>query len=138
VKTTRLATLAMFIVALAFAAAPAFGHHTLVAIYDTSKPFTMTGTVTMFDWRNPHVWFFMDVKSADGTVTNWGFELNGVNVLRRAGWTRDSLYYRFFKTRTHEKRLGDDFPEMVQKSVEVGLVLGEDTGHQVRRSHRGR
>ncbi len=90
-KTTRLATLAMFIVALAFAAAPAFGHHTLVAIYDTSKPFTMTGTVTMFDWRNPHVWFFMDVKSADGTVTNWGFELNGVNVLRRAGWTRDSL-----------------------------------------------
>ena len=90
-KTTRLAALAMFIVALAFAAAPAFGHHTLVAIYDTSKPFTMTGTVTMFDWRNPHVWFFMDVKSADGTVTNWGFELNGVNVLRRAGWTRDSL-----------------------------------------------
>src|SRR5437773_7936691 len=33
-----------------------------------------------------------------------------------------SHYYRFFKTRTHEKRLGDDFPEMVQKSVEVGLV----------------
>src|SRR5947208_14374146 len=32
-----------------------------------------------------------------------------------------SHYYRFFKTRTHEKRLGDDFPEMVQKSVEVGL-----------------
>src|SRR3989442_2310030 len=37
------------------------------------------------------LWFFRDVKSADGTVTNWGFELNGVNVLRRAGWTRDSL-----------------------------------------------
>src|SRR5947208_11940544 len=33
-----------------------------------------------------------------------------------------SHYYRFFKTRTHEKRLGDDFPEMVQKSVEVGLT----------------
>src|SRR3989475_11688842 len=83
--------MAMCIVGLAFAAAPAFGHHTLVAIYDTSKPFTMTGTVTMFDWRNPHVWFFMDVKSADGTDTNWGFELNGVNVLSRAGGTRDVL-----------------------------------------------
>src|SRR5207249_2130115 len=33
-----------------------------------------------------------------------------------------SHYYRSFKTRTHKKRLGEDFPEMVQKSVEVGLV----------------
>src|SRR5207249_1024929 len=33
-----------------------------------------------------------------------------------------SHYYRSFKTRTHKKRLGEDFPEMVQKSVEVGLT----------------
>src|SRR5947208_11538326 len=38
-----------------------------------------------------------------------------------------SHYYRFFKTRTHEKRLGDDFPEMVQKSVEVGLIKDRST-----------
>src|SRR5207249_11631778 len=37
-----------------------------------------------------------------------------------------SHYYRSFKTRTHKKRLGEDFPEMVQKSVEVGLdCVGE-------------
>ena len=90
-KATKLAILIMFIIGLALAAVPALAHHTLVAIYDPSKPFTMTGTVTMFDWRNPHVWFFMDVKGDDGTVTNWGFELNGVNVLRRAGWSRESL-----------------------------------------------
>ncbi len=90
-KAIKLAILIMLIIGFALAAIPALAHHTLVAIYDPSKPFTMTGTVTMFDWRNPHVWFFMDVKGEDGKVTNWGFELNGVNVLRRAGWNRESL-----------------------------------------------
>jgi Family of unknown function (DUF6152) len=91
VKAIKLAILIMFLIGFTLAAIPALAHHTLVAIYDPSKPFTMTGTVTMFDWRNPHVWFFMDVKGEDGKLTNWGFELNGVNVLRRAGWSRESL-----------------------------------------------
>lgn len=72
-------------------AVPALAHHTVAAIYDSQNPITLTGTVTKFDWRNPHVWFYIDVKGADGKVENWGFELNGVNVLARAGLTRDSL-----------------------------------------------
>src|SRR5262245_57631614 len=87
---------AVFILGLALTLAagrPALAHHTVVAIYDSEKPVTVTGSVTRFDWRNPHVFVYVDVKDADGKVANWRFELNGVNVLTRAGWTRDSLKY---------------------------------------------
>jgi len=47
--------------------------------------------VTSVEWTNPHIWFFMDVKNPDGTVTNWGFEMASPNSLLRAGWKRDSM-----------------------------------------------
>ena len=51
----------------------------------------MTGTVTRVDWRNPHAWFYIDVKDETGKVTNWGWELGSPNGLLRAGWTRNSM-----------------------------------------------
>jgi len=49
------------------------------------------GTVTKVEWTNPHARFYIDVKDANGTATNWNFELGSPLVLRRQGWTRDSL-----------------------------------------------
>jgi len=51
----------------------------------------VTGTVTKFEWTNPHAWFYIDIKDDNGTVTNWGFEMNSPNMLLRNGWTRNSL-----------------------------------------------
>lgn len=42
-------------------------------------------------WRNPHTYFFVDVKGEDGQIHNWAMELGSPNVLMRRGWTRDSL-----------------------------------------------
>jgi hypothetical protein len=72
-------------------AAPSAAHHGFAAEYDTSKTIKLTGTVTKFEWTNPHAWFFIDVKNDDGTVTNWGFEMSSPNVLYRKGWTRTSM-----------------------------------------------
>jgi Family of unknown function (DUF6152) len=33
----------------------------------------------------------MDVKSEDGSVANWGFEMAGPSQLVRRGWRRDSM-----------------------------------------------
>ena len=51
----------------------------------------MHGTVTKVDWVNPHSWIYVDVKGADGNVTNWHFELGSPNALFRLGWKKDAV-----------------------------------------------
>ena len=72
-------------------ALPIFAHHSFAAEYDASKPVELKGVVTKMEWTNPHARFYLDVKDANGNVTNWNFELASPNVLSRNGWTRHSL-----------------------------------------------
>jgi hypothetical protein len=76
---------------LALAGARAVGHHSFSAEFDANKRATFTGAVTSVEWRNPHTWFYVDVKDEGGNVVNWGFELASPNLLIRNGWTRSSL-----------------------------------------------
>jgi len=83
---------AVFIVAGALLAArPIAAHHAFAAEFDANKPIKLTGAVTKVDWRNPHTWFFIDVKDETGKVTNWGLEMGSPNGLLRLGWTRTSM-----------------------------------------------
>ncbi|KPL69456.1 hypothetical protein SZ64_15890 [Erythrobacter sp. SG61-1L] len=80
--------------ALAFAvplaiAAPAMAHHSF-AMFDQKKVMTLVGTVTEFQWTNPHAFIEIDVPSG-GKVTHWSIELNSPNNLKRQGWSRTSL-----------------------------------------------
>ena len=72
-------------------AAPAFAHHSAIAEYDLEKPVKISGTVTRIEWTNPHIWFYVDVKNADGTVTNWGFSGAPPGVLQRRGISKSSM-----------------------------------------------
>ena len=66
-------------------------HHSFAAEFDADKPVELTGVVTKIEWKNPHVWFFIDVTEDDGAVTSWGWEMGSPNGLMRRGWTRNSM-----------------------------------------------
>jgi hypothetical protein len=76
---------------LAGATALAAAHHSFAAEYDRSKPVKVTGTVTKVEWMNPHIWFYVDVKDDNGTVTNWAFSAAPPGVLMRRGIAKEAL-----------------------------------------------
>ena len=67
-------------------------HHGSGVSYDMSKMVTTEGTVTEFQWRNPHVYVMYDVKDAQGNVANWGAETHAPVVCENQdGWTKSTL-----------------------------------------------
>ncbi len=78
------APIAILLAALALVA-PTFAHHG-TAGEDTSKVVTVKGTVTRFEFINPHVQIYVDVKDDQGKVHNWNGEASNALVLHRSGW----------------------------------------------------
>jgi hypothetical protein len=77
---------------LAFAAlTPLSAHHSFAAEFDDTKPIKMTGVIKKVEWTNPHIWFYLDVKNADGTVTTWGFSGGAPGQLMRRGILKEQL-----------------------------------------------
>jgi hypothetical protein len=67
-----------------------FAHHGTAA-YDTSTMVTIKGTVTEFQFINPHCQIYWDAKGDTGEVEKWQGELTAPNKLARAGWSKDTL-----------------------------------------------
>ena len=69
----------------------AWSHHSFATQYDANAPITLVGTVTKIEWLNPHARFYVEVEAPDGSVESWNLELASPNVLRRNGWSRNSV-----------------------------------------------
>jgi hypothetical protein len=62
-------------------------HHGLAA-FDTTHTVKMQGTVTDFQWINPHAYIYADLKDDKGKVANWKLEMGSLGMLTRfGGWT---------------------------------------------------
>jgi hypothetical protein len=72
-------------------ASPAAAHHSFAAFFDASKQVKITGTVTEFQFTNPHGLIVLMVKGSDGKEQEWRVETNAPVVLRRRGWSLQSL-----------------------------------------------
>ena len=81
------------LVAVACTATPlALAHHGTAASYVQDEWITVTGTVTEFNWRNPHCSLFLDVTDEAGNVESFAIELASPGLMvRRNGWTRETF-----------------------------------------------
>lgn len=70
---------------------PVRAHHSFPVHFIGEKTVSISGTVTEFRFSNPHGLIFVDVEGADGSVTAWKVETNSPNILRRRGWSPDSI-----------------------------------------------
>jgi hypothetical protein len=66
-------------------------HHGGADLYDNSKVVTLKGTITKFEWTNPHNQIFIDVMDEKGDVKHWIAATEPPQVMLERGWTRRSL-----------------------------------------------
>jgi hypothetical protein len=62
-----------------------YAHHSF-AMFDTVNRVTLTGTVTTFEWTNPHVYIEIDVPDPKGVLKHWSIELGSPSILMQSGW----------------------------------------------------
>ena len=85
-KIVCLATTALLVATVRISA-----HHAFAAEYDENKRVTVSGTVTKFDWTNPHAWLYLDGEDESDKVTSWGFEMGSPSGLMHRGWKRTDV-----------------------------------------------
>jgi hypothetical protein len=54
-----------------FLSLPLSGHHNYRLRFDDAQEISMKGAVTSFEWKNPHLEIFLDVKNDQGKTENW-------------------------------------------------------------------
>jgi hypothetical protein len=69
----------------------AVAHHSFAVFFDGQKSISITGVVKEFQFVNPHGLVKLVVANPDGTADEWRFETNSPSILRRRGWTPESL-----------------------------------------------
>ncbi len=69
----------------------AAAHHSFAVHFVPEEIITLSGVVTDFRFRNPHGVVTFNVTSEDGSVVEWRAETNSPNILRRRGWSGDSI-----------------------------------------------
>jgi hypothetical protein len=80
----------VFVIVGPIVSTPVRAHHG-TAVYDTAKLTTIKGTVTDYQFINPHSIILLDVKDDAGKVANWVLEAGSGTSMSRKGWTRNLL-----------------------------------------------
>src|SRR5215471_4602780 len=111
---------ALALIALALAAASAARAHHSFAMYENEHQIKLKGTVTNFQWTNPHVYIdidAVDVNSDKKETKSWVIECANPGILNRVGWKFNMV------------KPGDELTLIVapMRSGEPGALLKEIT-----------
>jgi hypothetical protein len=117
--------------ALLLLTGPVFAHHSFVVFFDDAKSITVTGAVTTFKFTNPHAIIELTAKNAAGRLESWRAETNAVTLLRRRGWTRESLKAGDVITiEGWPSRDGSNYMRVRRVTKADGTVLGTPVANQ--------
>lgn len=72
--------------------APLAEAHHSNAMFDDKQNVTLEGTVTKFEWSNPHVYIYLKQLTGTGQIIDWELEASPPSILRRVGWSQDTLH----------------------------------------------
>jgi len=86
----RQATVIALTGVLLMVSAPVRAHHGSAA-FDMDSLTTVKGTVTKFEFMNPHVLIYVDVPGNKGEIEHWMAEDSSNNHLSRTGWDKNTL-----------------------------------------------
>jgi len=115
----------------------AHAHHSAQATFKSDEDIKVEGVVTEFSFRNPHILVYLDVTNADGSTTNWMSEGAAATLMRRSGWSRDTLqtgdYVRVNGSATH-----DGSPMVLIESIDVLNPDDQSVARTLRRQRGGR
>jgi len=105
----------------------AFAHHSF-AMFDQKKLVTLKGTVSEFQWTNPHAFIHIEVPNDSGGKDVWQVELNSPNNLTRQGWKSSSVKAGDEVTlKLNPLRDGSKGGLFVSVTLPDGKVLGDPT-----------
>lgn len=72
-------------------------HHNMSAAFDFNDRVSLTGTLTKVDWRNPHIYLFVDVTQGD-QVEAWSIEGPSPSFFRARDISSDDFKLAIGKT----------------------------------------
>lgn len=70
---------------------PVWGHHGFASVFDMDSVVTLQGTVSRYDWRNPHVYIYVEAPDENGEMVEWQLEGDPTPIMSRSGWTSTIL-----------------------------------------------
>jgi len=110
--------------AILLASVPLSAHHG-EANYDTTKVVSVKGTVTDFQFINPHVQIFMDVKNENGEIEKWAGEARSPSMLGRiGGWDKNTIKVGDVITASgHRTRNGTNFLRLMKVVLPDGREM---------------
>ena len=92
-------------------------HHGL-ARFDTTHIVTMQGTITKFEWINPHAYVYADITDQHGKTANWMLECGSLGMLSRFGWSPDTVK-KGDKVTVHGFVAKDGSPYMALQKIDL-------------------
>src|SRR5688572_18000730 len=103
-------------------------HHSF-SMFDQTKQVSLSGTVTEFQWTNPHAYIEVDVPDEKGVIKHWSVEMGSPSILMQSGWKfRDLKPGDKVKVSLNPLRSGQSGGLLIQATMPDGRILGNGPG----------